>query len=102
METTIDPYVSIRNGIEVPTIIHKGDSIYKLVNKDSHLILKDQEDNELVVYDKQLVKLKGVCYQGQFVLAGKTTSNRWEILKQEKIDRPVQKWTLSFDKDNWI
>ena len=46
--------------------------------------------------------MKGLCYQGKFVLAGKNESNKWEILAQEKIDKPVEKWSLVFSKAKLI
>jgi len=36
------------------------------------------------------------------VLAGKNENNKWEIITQEKIDKPVEKWTLVMNKEKFI
>jgi hypothetical protein len=45
METLSDPYVNTANGIEVPVAFRKPSSVLKLINHNSKLILRDDEDN---------------------------------------------------------
>jgi hypothetical protein len=47
------------------------------MNHGSRLILRDDEDNEIVVYKRELSRLKGLCHNGIFVLAGKNESDNW-------------------------
>lgn len=102
MEIHTDPYVNIANGIEIPMTFRKGDSVFKLMNRHSRLVLLNDEDTEIVVFEKKLQRLKGLCHEGKFVLAGKNENDKWEILSQEKINKPVEKWTLAFSKTRLI